>query len=281
MEHAERAAGDEQIAHVGGSAAANGIVGVALVDPFLDLGVDLHALGAVDVGLAVLGHDLHAVVLEQHFMIPVVPAAKHGAVALGGAVLVEQGGLFQEGFHLVDGLGHLDAFGLGGGLVVVHALGGDQIGQGDLLFVIAGGSQQALAEVLYVILEGVDVGVQDLAQASRAVRGGVGSVAAHQGGHGAGGVRGAEGGVDLGVAAHVLGLHGDAHAVFGIELIHHVLDLVVKLALVGMPPLDGDGLGDVVLGGGQRGHRAQQHDGAHQQGKQSFHCLFSLSYFRM
>ena len=272
MEHAERAAVPEELAHVGGSAGAVRIVRVALVDPLLDLCGDFDALLAVDIGGAVLadGHD--AVVLVEHLIVPVVPAAEDGAVALGAAVLVEEGGLLKERVHLVERFGHLDALGVGRGLVVVHDLRGDQVRQGDLLAVVAGGGDEALAEVLDVIIERVDVRIEHLAQAVLAVAGRIGGVAGHQRGDGAGagGRRGDELGVDFAIAADVDGLDGDAHAVLGVELVHHVIEVLGELILMGVPPGDGDGFGDVVLRGGQRERGHQQEDGE-QQGNELLH----------
>ena len=46
-------------------------------------------------------------------------------------------------------------------------------------------------------------------------------------------------------------LHGDAHPVFAVKPVYHIVEVFGKLILMGMPPRDGDGLCHVILGGCQ------------------------------
>jgi len=281
MEDGERAAVPEELTHVGGSAGAVGIVGIALVDPFLDLRGDLNALGRVNVRGAVGEDGLNAVVLVEHLIVPIVPTAEDGAVTLGGAVLVEEGGLLKERFHLVQRLGHGDALSIGRGLVVVHDLSRDQVRESDLLAVKARGGDEALAEVFNVVVICVDVRIEDLAQAVIAVAGRIRGVAGHQSrdGAGAGSRSRDELGVDLRIRADVDRLNGDAHAILGIELVGHVVQILIVLILMSVPPLDGDRFGDVVLGRGQRHHGHQHHRG--EQESEKFLHRFRPSFLKI
>ena len=64
----------------------------------------------------------------------------------------------------------------------------------------------------------------------------------------------------------------DAHAIFGIELVDHVVEVLGQLVFVRMPPLDGDRLGDVILGGGHGSHgHHHQHD--EEQGDEFLHSV--------
>src|SRR5690606_24451715 len=255
----------EQLPQVGGGAGSVGVVGVTLVDPLVHLGGDVDGLGAVDVGAhAILEDNLHAVVLEQHLIVPVVPAAEHCTIALSCAIFVEEGGLFQEGIHLVEGPGHFNAFCFSGGLVVEHDLGGNKVGQYDLLAFVAGGQNQTFAEVLNGEVVSFDIRIQDLVDTCRTVAGRIGCVRCTEGRYIACGDGCDELGVDFGVATDVDRLHGDQGMLL-VEAVDHVLQIGVPLIFVGMPPGNGDGFCNVI---GVICSRQTDNGQRHQQSKQ-------------
>ena len=273
VEHGESALVREQLAHVGGSAGAVGVVGIALIAPLGNLGGDLRSQLAVQVALVFFFIDyLDAVVLVQHLIVPVIPAAKDGAVTLGGAVLVEDGGLLQELFHVVEGFWHFNAFGVGGSLIVVHYLGGDQVGQADLLALIAGGSNQALAEVHHIVAAGLHIGGQIGADALRAVHGGIGGVGNAQRRHVFGRDRAHQLGMDIGIGALIDGRNGDQGIFLG-ELLQHAVQQAGILLFMAVPPFDGDGLGNGigVRSLGESGSNADQQQRCQQKGQRFLH----------
>ena len=121
MDDGKRAFIPKRRTHVGRAVGAVTPHDETLVYPLLDLSYDLHRLVGIDGGPAVLVDGHNTKIPEHPGKVIGIPAGHPQRITLGGAVIVLDCGLAQEGVHFIPGRGEGDAFLFGDGLIVEHA----------------------------------------------------------------------------------------------------------------------------------------------------------------